>query len=247
MERLIAELMRLFVPAGALSPELLAQRALGQYTQPLGLVTGEGLTRAIAIPFDKGADSGEAGHWTRLCQAANALQADHGFPPPAVSVSGGRGYSLWISLAVPVPAVRAREFALLLRRSWSPEPAPEPDDTPAELPPFLDPDTGRWAAFIHPGMGASFADEPWLEMAPPPHAQAAFLEDVGSVGPELFERAFAALQPVPAAAAAGAAPVPQPAPAGLLLADATLEDIVRHLHARNIEPTFRYLVPARGS
>jgi len=28
----------------------------------------------------------------------------------------------------------------------------------------------------------------------------------------------------------------------LLLKDATLEDIVRHLHAKNIEPTFRHLV-----
>jgi hypothetical protein len=29
----------------------------------------------------------------------------------------------------------------------------------------------------------------------------------------------------------------------LLLRDATLEDIVRHLHAKNIEPTFRHLLP----
>jgi hypothetical protein len=33
------------------------------------------------------------------------------------------------------------------------------------------------------------------------------------------------------------------APAGLLLKDATLEDIVRHLHGQNIEPTFRFLAP----
>lgn len=31
-------------------------------------------------------------------------------------------------------------------------------------------------------------------------------------------------------------------PAGLLLKDATLEDIVKLLHSRNIEPTFRHLI-----
>jgi hypothetical protein len=30
---------------------------------------------------------------------------------------------------------------------------------------------------------------------------------------------------------------------GLLLRDATLDDIVRFLHARGIEPTFRFIVP----
>jgi hypothetical protein len=29
---------------------------------------------------------------------------------------------------------------------------------------------------------------------------------------------------------------------GLLLKDATLEDIVQFLHAKNIEPTFRHLI-----
>ena len=247
MEKLIAELMRLFVPENALSPQLLAQRALGHPTEALNLVTGEGLTRAIAIPFDKGPNKEEAGHWTRLCDTANALQADHGFPAPAVSVSGRCGYSLWISLAEPVPVAQAQAFAGLLLRSRFRDLPPETHNAAAELPPYLNADTGRWAAFIHPGMGASFADEPWLGMAPPPHAQAAFLEDAGSVSPAVFERALAALQPVSAAAAACAAPVPIPGRAGLLLEDATVEDIVRHLHALNIEPTFRYLMPERGA
>jgi hypothetical protein len=32
-------------------------------------------------------------------------------------------------------------------------------------------------------------------------------------------------------------------PDGLLLKDATLEDIVRFLHSKNIEPTFRHILP----
>jgi hypothetical protein len=46
-----------------------------------------------------------------------------------------------------------------------------------------------------------------------------------------------------------AAQVTAPAPAvaaqqdGILLQDATLEDIIRELHRRNIEPTLRHLLP----
>lgn len=244
MEKLIAELMRLFIPAGTLEPAQLAQRLLGHDTQALHLVAPDGLTRAIAIAFDKLPEDGETGHWTRLCEAASALQAGHGFPAPAVSVSGGKGYSLWISLATPVPLARARQFADLLRQAWLPGAERAPDDDMAALPPCLNPATGKWAAFIHPGMGASFAEEPWLDMAPPAHAQAAFLADIESVGSVQFERAFAALQP-----SASTAPAPPLAPAdtGLLLKDATLEDIVRHLHAMNIEPTLRHLIRPGGA
>jgi hypothetical protein len=38
-------------------------------------------------------------------------------------------------------------------------------------------------------------------------------------------------------------PANRAAPDGLLLKDATLEDIVRFLQARHIEPTFRFLTP----
>jgi hypothetical protein len=117
------------------------------------------------------------------------------------------------------------------------------------LPPCLDAGTGHWAAFIHPGMGASFADEPWLEVAPPALAQAAFLESVDSVTPARFADAFAAFGPAEAPVPEAAlSPPPPPAPSGqdgLLLKDATLEDIVRHLHAMNIEPTFRHLIQSR--
>jgi len=86
----------------------------------------------------------------------------------------------------------------------------------------------------------------------------AFLDGLDSIGAAQFEAAFGKLQagkaavPVPAAAPlapdAASVPAAQPmlpaaAPEGLLLKDATLEDIVRLLHARNIEPTFRHLLP----
>jgi hypothetical protein len=137
--------------------------------------------------------------------------------------------------------------------AWSPGSALREDARVAALPPCLNPRTGKWAAFIHPGMGASFTDEPGLDIAPPPAAQAAFLEDLESVGLAPFQRAvdaFAAPQPqqtassAPAAPAAAAAGVAAGATGAdtLLLKDATLEDIVRFLHAKNIEPSFRFLV-----
>jgi hypothetical protein len=85
-------------------------------------------------------------------------------------------------------------------------------------------------------MGASFADESGLDMAPPAAGQVAFLEGLDSIAPGQFSAALARLD---APAAPAAAPAP-PAADGLLLKDATLEDIVRALHARGIEPTFRF-------
>ena len=240
MHKLIAELMRLYLPADVLPSDILAL--------PVSLTGSDGQTRAMMIPFrkTKGADS-EA-HWTRLCEVANALQTTLKLPAPAVSISGGDAYYLWLSLATPVPAERAQAFLERLRDAYFPEVelAPDAVRAPVALPPCLHPRTGKWAAFIHPGMGASFADEPGLDMQPPPNGQVGFLEGLESIDAAQFEHAWRLLEPatvnVPVAApvtASASAPAP---PAGLLLKDATLEDIVRHLHAKNIEPTFRHLV-----
>jgi hypothetical protein len=248
MEKLIAQLMRLYLVPGQLDPELLRQHLLGQVTLPLSLPAG-GMTRALVLDFDKAKGDTDGDHWTRLCEVAQALQADYGFPAPGVSISADAGFRLWLSFEVPVAAGEARRFLECLRDTAFPELALAPDavERPVALPPCLDPTSGRWSAFIHPGMGASFADEPGLEMPPPPLAQAAFLEQLETIGADQFRAALQSLQPAPAAAAllAGAAAAPAAsAPGELLLRDATLEDIVRHLHARNIEPTFRHLIPA---
>jgi len=253
MEKLIAELMRLFVQDGAAGPDLLARQLQGEQVETLDLLSLAGLTRAIAIPFEKSKENPDGDHWKQLCEAANALQTEHGFPAPAVSVTG-LGYCLWISLAAPIPNAQARQFVRRVRQAWLPGPAARVEVRTPPLPPCLDARSGHWAAFIHPGMGGSFLEEPWLDVAPPPLAQAAFLEGVESVAPERFAEAFAALaRPEPAlpaaAPAAQATPTapdaPPSAPGGLLLKDASLEDIVRHLHALNIEPTFRHLLPER--
>jgi hypothetical protein len=251
MQKLIAELTRLYLPAGVFSPEALASHVMGQATLAVRLGTDEGMTRAIVIPFLKvdGAEQGQ--HWSRLCAVAQALQAELGLPAPAVSTSGANGYALWLSLTAPVPNAQAQQFLELLRKAYFPDMDPGLDavGAPVELPPCLDPNSGKWAAFIHPGMGASFADESGLAMAPPFAGQAAFLEGLHGISAAQFAHALDRLRQlhgVTATVAAGAANAVA-ADAGavadtLLLRDATLEDIVRFLHAQQIEPTFRHLI-----
>jgi hypothetical protein len=246
MQKLISELMRLFLHPDTASDRL-AQRIGGQDSATIDLAGPDGNVRAIHIPFRKMRNSDEAQHWTLLCEVANALQAELDFPAPAVSVSGSDGYGLWLSLATPVAPALAHEFVALLRLACIPDAkiAAEPLTTVVALPPSLNPQTGKWAAFIHPGMGASFADESGLEMAPPLGGQVGFLEGLHSIAADQFAEALALLRSKHGAMPVAPLPaviVAAPAPAGLLLKDATLEDIVAFLHAKNIEPTFRHLV-----
>jgi hypothetical protein len=281
MEKLIAELTRLYLAPEAVTREALAQHLAGKTTLAIKLTTADNLTRALAIPFRKLAGAAEGQHWTRLCEVANALQAELGLPAPAVSIDGANAFYLWLSLETPVPTARAQDFLAALRLAYFPETelAPDAATAPVYLPPCLNPRSGKWAAFIHPGMGASFADESGLEMTPPVAGQVAFLEGLDSIAGAQFQAALDKLQraktavavaaspagasvldtpaagaPAAGAPAAGAPvaslqpaslPVAQPAAAaeGLLLKDATLEDIVRFLHSKNIEPTFRHLLP----
>jgi len=258
MDKLIAELRRLYLAPEAVTREALAQHLDGKLTRAIQLTTADGLTRALAIPFRKVAGAPEGQHWTRLCEVANALQGTLGLPAPAVSIDGANAYYLWLSLETPVPTALAQDFLAALRLAYFPETelAPDAATAPVYLPPCLNPRSGKWAAFIHPGMGASFAEESGLEMAPPVAGQVGFLEGLQSIGEAQFRAALQKLQPVRVAAPSAPVQAPVQAPGvpvaaqpvaavveGLLLQDATLEDIVRHLHARNIEPTFRYLMP----
>ena len=245
MPTLIAQLIRLYLPLDTV-PERLAQRIGGATSAPVDLAAPDGSVRAIVIPFRKMRTGDEAAHWALLCDVANALQTEQDLPAPAVSVSGSDGYGLWLSRATPVPAAVAQEFASFMRAAYYPDVKvmAEAAPTTIALPPCFNPDTQKWAAFIHPGMGASFADESGLEMAPPLNGQVAFLEGLQSIDAVQFADALALLRQkagtvaaVPAPAVSAAAP-----PSGLLLRDATLEDIVAFLHAKNIEPTFRHLI-----
>lgn len=246
MQKLISELTRLYLPTGSLSAEIWERHLSGEASGGVNLVTADGRTRAMAIPFDKQADSSEAQHWSLLCLVANALQDQLGLPAPAVSISGAHGYCLWLSFEAPAPTVLVQQFLELLREAYFPTVDLSPAAATAlpDLPPCLHPGTGKWAAFINPGLGASFADESGLEMAPPFAGQAALLENIKSISEPQFSHAMNMLRQSRGAATSVSAPAPEraSAPQGLLLKDATLEDIVAFLHAQNIEPTFRHLI-----
>jgi len=202
----------------------------------------DGYTRSISFAFNRLKDDGEAGHWERLCAVANALQAHAGLPAPAVSIAGSRAFGLWLSLEKPVPVAQAQEFMELVCAAYCPELKPEQDaaSAPPALPPFLHQASGKWAAFIHPGMGASFSGDEGLEMQPPQAGQVAMLERLESINPAQIARALELLRES-SPGLPQAVPVAGIVKDGLLLKDATLEDIVNFLHAKNIEPTFRFL------
>jgi len=244
MEKLIAQLLRLYLLPGAILPEDMAQHFEGTRTVPVSLVSGDDLTRAIVIDFARGRHSAPDQHWVDLCAVANRLQEAYGFPAPAVSITGASSFRLWLSLEEPIPLGDARRFLSMLRDEHFLE-LDLQATTQVELPPCLNPETGKWAAFIHPGMGASFAEEAGLEMAPPLAAQLAFVEGLERIGKAQFFDALVSMKqgdaPQPAVPLAAESPTKE----GLLLKDATLEDIIRHLHAMNIEPTFRHLLPRR--
>jgi hypothetical protein len=185
----------------------------------------DGQTRCIGLSFRRLPDDGEEGHWERLCETANALQSELGWPAPAVSISGAGTYGLWLSLEKPVPVAQARELRELLSAAFCAGAA----EAPPALPPCQDQASGKWAAFIHPGMGASFAGDEGLEMQPPEAGQVALLEGLEPIGPALFAQALNRLRPQGRE------------PEGVLLKDATLQQIVDYLHSKNIEPTFRFL------
>lgn len=242
MEKLIAELRRLYLPDHQHPPTAALEDHLrANTTLAIDLATDTGTARALVLDFPRAADEQ---HWLLLCELANALQQDLALPAPAVSVNGADKFNLWLSFAQPVTLARLRRFHALLHRTYFSDMDAAPAATVVELPPCLHQRSGLWAAFINPAMGASLADDLGLEMPPPLSAQAAFLQSLDSITTEQFEHALQVLDKDAAAptTAAITAQTNPTTPSGLLLRDATLEDIVAELHRRHIEPTLRHVL-----
>ncbi|KQQ40006.1 hypothetical protein ASF61_04155 [Duganella sp. Leaf126] len=244
MEKLIAELRRLYLP----DPQHPSTAALedhlhGSTTLTVDLAGEAGTARAMALDFPRAADDR---HWLLLCDVANALQQDLTLPAPAVSVNGADRFTLWLSFSPAQPLAQLRRFRTLLQQAYCPDLGAAPDATEVALPPCRHQASGLWAAFINPAMGAALADDLGLELPPPVSAQAAFLQGLDSISAEQFAQALQQLELQAAGPAAEPAPptaqMRQPAPAGVLLGEATLEQIVAELHRRQIEPTLRHVI-----
>ncbi len=183
MNRLQAEQLRLFlVPDTANEGD--------------ALIDAQGQVRAMVVEVAQ-----QAG-WDPVAALCQGIQDELDLPTPAIAVSGGAGYQVWLSLAESVPVLQAQAFlAALCQRFLSTVPArhvqcmpvAEPPATPparhASLVPALQGATGRWSAFVAPGLASMFADEPWLDVPPGIDAQAQLLSRLVSISTADFARA----------------------------------------------------------
>lgn len=214
MNKLVSELRRLYFFAGQPwhkqktdKSNAPADSAKDELTEDIllegvaiDLVSKNGMTRTMIVDFNESKD------WKLAARLYQAVQSDLDFPAPAVSVSGDKGYRLWLSLSEPVTlaqtqtllkALRVRYLADIQEKNISFQ--PEADITTEAamtvvLPPSQHIATGKWSAFIDPSMGDMFIEEPWLEMAPNMTRQADMLASVESITSADFHQALLILQ-----------------------------------------------------
>ena len=172
----------------------------------LKMIGADGKVRAMVMNFER------AGDWDQVANVYQAVQSELNLPAPAVSVSGGRGYGLWFSLAEAVPLAEAQSFLEALQLTYladlpfiNLDLRPKSATPVMELPPALQAGTGRWSAFIDPTLGSMFVDEPWLDMSPNMDKQADILASLDSIKAEDFQLALLTLR-IPAAVEASPAP-----------------------------------------
>ena len=214
MNKLISELQRLyFLPdqqwhrqqltaggelayatEGLLTPDVVDKSLAGELTVGLKLTSPSGLVRAMVVSFVRATD------WERVANLYQAVQDELDLPAPAVSVSGRNGYSLWFSLAEPLPLAQPQAFLTALRLKYLADIPPahlelQPDMLAIKtLAPARYKATGKWSAFIDPSMGSMFIDEPGLEMAPILDRQAGMLAGLKTIESANFQRALSILQ-----------------------------------------------------
>lgn len=185
MSKLTEQLQRLFAaPAAPLGDDAAA---------PLALRGADGRVRTLVIGFERSSD------WPAVAALNQALQEALELPAPAISVSPTAGFQVWLPLAEAVAPELAAVFLDALRRNYLAElPAGRLRLLPlaagsTERVPAADAASGKWSAFIDPGMGSMFVAEPGLEIAPNPDRQADMLASVQCITVKALQRALALL------------------------------------------------------
>lgn len=197
MNRLQAELNRLYLTRDR---QIECQDPADPY---FGLIDANGQVRAMVMEVAR-----QAG-WDGVAALWQGIQDDFDLPAPVIAVSGIDGYQVWFSLLEPVTVARAQDFLELLRlrylgaiapRHIGMKPAANTSEPLAvqhsKLVPALQAETGRWSAFVAPGLANMFADEPWLDVPPSPEAQANILSHCDCIKPADFQMALERLKPV---------------------------------------------------
>jgi len=170
MNKLQTELQRLYLPTGTAVP------TDGEGVLPL--VGADGRVRAWVLTLARPAD------WRSLSVAWQGVQADWGWPEPAIAVNGHDGYQLWFSLATPVAQDDAHQAAELLRERFLTPVSPHRvvvHGATVPAVPWQQPATGHWSAFVAPDLAPVFADDPWLDLRPSDEAQAEVLSRLRSI------------------------------------------------------------------
>jgi hypothetical protein len=182
MTRLRAQWQRLYVPP--------SQSGVVHGAQEGCLIDAEGCVKAMVLTVTKPAD------WAPLSAVWQGVQADLGWPAPAIAISGVDAYQLWFSLQAPVAAAQAHAVLTWLRARYLgalsttrvglwPEPAAQ---APSQLGgvggiPGLPTLADQWSAFVAPDLAPVFADTPWLDVPPGEDGQAELLSGLRSVSP----------------------------------------------------------------
>jgi hypothetical protein len=202
--RLQAEWQRLYAPMP------------GPAREGEGLIDAQGQVRAMVLAL------GQAADWSVMARVWQGVQADLGWPAPAIAVSGSDAYQLWFSLARAVPAAQAHALlqALCARYLADVQASrlsllPEPDAAAAGAWRHADPvptcmaDGECWSAFVAPDLAPVFVDTPWLDFPPSLDGQADLLARLHSISPTDLQR----LAPVADAMAVLPLPLETVAPA----------------------------------
>lgn len=165
-----------------------------------GTPPGDGSVRGLVLELARPAE------WPPMARLWQGVQADLGWPAPAIVVNGVDGYQLWFSLAQALPRAQAQALLAHLRQRYLPE---IPSDRlrllpgPAtQVPHQVAPEV--WSAFVSSDLAAVFADTPWLDLPPGEDAQAELLGRLLPTPAADVARVLA-VQPPPAPGPAAAA------------------------------------------
>lgn len=211
MSRLHQEFARLYLPTAPGVPAEVTELAALEPTEDPG-----GRVRALVVEVARPAQ------WAPLAGLWRGVQADLGWPAPAIAVNGVDGLQLWFSLAEAVPLAQAQACVAGLRRRYlaelrDPHLTAWPPAAPLARPrwlsvPVLREASQAWSAFVAPDLAAIFEDTPWLDLPPGAEGQASLLARCSSITPVQWQAAMASLGPAgsdaPAASSQPAIPAP---------------------------------------
>lgn len=193
-----------YFPDGELTDDKLQAHLTGKATYALNIVSKENTARVVVLDFDyHGNTQANPQDYLDGLQRAHRGLTDMGIRP-LVSVSGRKGYGLWVVLSEPVPVNAARQFVRALKTKFMAslqfvDLRPDTDKATSaaqavvKLPPCLHKATGKWSGFIEPTTAANYLNHPWLDNQPDTGAQVELIQQATLTSPTAFFKVLADL------------------------------------------------------